>query len=183
LVFGKKTQVCGIMASVRIDEAAGNVFATPGRINSTWGGNLADMVRCVKYLEIIDDEQLVDNAACMGDRFHNGLQQLASRHPAMSNVRGRGLFCAFTLPSADVRDRLRASLWERGLATLASWPRSLRFRPCLNVTTDEVDTALDRLDDGLAALGAAPRAAVRPDHTIAARASLQAEHASLQPVK
>ena len=181
LVFGKKTQVCGIMASARIDEAAGNVFATPGRINSTWGGNLADMVRCVKYLEIIDDEQLVDNAALMGERFLDGLRQLSSRHPAMSNVRGRGLFCAFTLPSADVRDRLRAALWERGLATLSSWPRSLRFRPCLNVTTDEVDAALDRLDDGLAALGAASRTADRPGHTIAARASLQAEQAVTQP--
>jgi L-lysine 6-transaminase len=153
LVFGKKTQVCGIMASPRIDAAAGNVFVTPGRINSTWGGNLADMVRCVKYLEVIDDERLVDNAACVGDRFLGGLRELASRHPAMSNVRGRGLFCAFTLPSADHRDRLRSSLWERGLATLASWPRSLRFRPCLNVTADEVDAALDRLDDGLTALG------------------------------
>jgi L-lysine 6-transaminase len=139
------------------------------------------MVRCVKYLEIIDDEQLVDNAALMGERFLDGLRQLSSRHPAMSNVRGRGLFCAFTLPSADVRDRLRAALWERGLATLASWPRSLRFRPCLNVTADEVDAALDRLDDGLAALGTASRAAVRPGHTIAARAALQAEQAVTQP--
>jgi 4-aminobutyrate aminotransferase-like enzyme len=101
----------------------------------------------------------------------------------MSNVRGRGLFCAFTLPSAEDRDRLRASLWERGLATLASWPRSLRFRPCLNVTADEVDAALDRLEDGLSALRAVPRAAVRPGHTIAARAAVRAEQAALQPVK
>jgi len=183
LVFGKKTQVCGIMASARIDEAAGNVFATPGRINSTWGGNLADMMRCVKYLEVIDDERLVDNAAHMGERLLAGLRELSYRHPVMTNVRGRGLFCAFTLPSAEDRDRLRAALWERGLATLASWPCSLRFRPCLNVTVAEIDAALDRLDDGLSGLGAAPRAAVRPGHTIAARAAVRAEQAALQPVK
>ena len=181
LVFGKKTQVCGIMASERVAATPGNVFATPGRINSTWGGNLADMVRCVKYLEIIDDERLVDNAAHMGERLLAGLRELAYRHPVMTNVRGRGLFCAFTLPTAEDRDRLRAALWERGLATLASWPCSLRFRPCLNVTAAEVDAALDRLDDGLSALGATSRTADRPGHTIAARAAMQAEQAVTQP--
>ena len=181
VVFGKKTQVCGIMASPRIDEAPGNVFTTPGRINSTWGGNLADMVRCVRYLEIIDEERLIDHAARIGDRFLDGLKELASRHAAMSNVRGRGLFCAFTLPSADDRDRLRTALWERGLATLASWPRSLRFRPCLNVTADEVDAALDRLDDALAALPTGRRTAVGPDIAVAARAAARSEPAALYP--
>jgi L-lysine 6-transaminase len=167
LVFGKKTQVCGIMASERVTATPGNVFATPGRINSTWGGNLADMVRCVKYLEIIDDERLVDNAARMGERLLAGLRELAYRHSMMTNVRGRGLFCAFTLPSADDRDRLRASLWERGLATLASWPCSLRFRPCLNVAAAEIDAALDRLDDGLAAMRVERPAAVSDDLAVA----------------
>ena len=70
----------------------------------------------------------------------------------MSNVRGRGLFTAFSLPTAEQRDRLRKLLWQRGLASLASWPDSVRFRPCLNVTADEVDGALTRLDEGLSAL-------------------------------
>jgi L-lysine 6-transaminase len=151
-VFGKKTQVCGIMASERIDEVEGHVFATPGRINSTWGGNLVDMVRAVKYLEIIHSEGLVDNAARMGDRLLAGLEELATRHQGVSNVRGRGLFGAFTLPTVKQRDRLRAELWRLGLATLASWPTSVRFRPCLNVSAEEIDGALQRLDDGLSAL-------------------------------
>jgi L-lysine 6-transaminase len=152
-VFGKKTQVCGIMASQRIDSVDGHVFATPGRLNSTWGGNLVDMVRCVKYLEIIDSEKLVDNASRMGERLLAGLDELAARHSAVSNVRGRGLFCAFTLPTAEQRDRLRTELWERGLATLASWPTSIRFRPCLDVSAEEIDAALERLDDGLKRIG------------------------------
>jgi L-lysine 6-transaminase len=152
LVFGKKTQVCGLMASSRIDEAPGNVFATAGRLNSTWGGNLVDMIRGVRYLEIIHEERLVDHAARMGDRFLSGLERLAQRYPIVSNVRGRGLFCAFSLPTAADRDRLRTRLWERGFATLASWPRSIRFRPCLNVTADEIDTALSHLENGLKAL-------------------------------
>jgi L-lysine 6-transaminase len=151
-VFGKKTQVCGIMVGDRVDQADGNVFHTPGRLNSTWGGNLSDMVRCVKYLEIIEAEDLVANADRMGERFLDGLVSLSEHHAPVGCVRGRGLFAAFSLPDPATRDRLRSDLWDRGLATLASWPRSIRFRPCLNVTADEVDTALDILDDALSAV-------------------------------
>ncbi len=153
-VFGKKTQVCGIMAGDRIDQVEGNVFETPSRINSTWGGNLVDMVRCAKYLEIVHEDRLVEHAALMGERFLTGLENLADRHQAVTGARGRGLFTAFTLPSPELRDRLRNRCWEKGLATLASWPRSLRFRPCLTVTAEEIDRALQILDDSLTDIGA-----------------------------
>jgi L-lysine 6-transaminase len=149
LVFGKKAQVCGIMAGARIDEVPDNVFRTPGRLNSTWGGNLVDMLRGVRYLELIHEERLVANAARQGERLLVGLRELAARHPVLSGVRGRGLMTAFSLPDPAVRDRLRALLWEEGLATLSSWPRSIRFRPCLNVTAGEVDDALEILAKGL----------------------------------
>lgn len=152
IAFGKKTQVCGIMSTDRIDNVEDNVFHQSSRINSTWGGNLVDMVRCARYLEVIRDENLVDNAARMGERLLAGLHDLAGRHSTVKNVRGRGLFAAMTLPSAQLRDRLRQDLWDRGLATLPSWPRSLRFRPCLNFKAQEVDRALQLLDDGLSAL-------------------------------
>jgi L-lysine 6-transaminase len=154
LAFGKKTQVCGIMSSDRVDDVDDNVFHVSGRINSTWGGNLVDMVRCARYLEVIEEENLVDNAARMGERLLAGLQELASRHPVASSVRGQGLFCAFTLPTTELRNRLRQSLWDKGLATLPSWPSSLRFRPCLTVSAREVDIALEILDRALAELEA-----------------------------
>jgi L-lysine 6-transaminase len=150
IAFGKKTQVCGIMVGERIDNVPANVFHTPGRINSTWGGNLVDMVRCARYLEIIDEEDLVANAAAMGRRMLAGLEELAERHETVSNVRGRGLFAAVTLPSPAFRAQLRQRLWERGLATLPSWPTSIRFRPCLTVRAEEIDTALEMLDESLA---------------------------------
>jgi len=153
LAFGKKTQVCGIMAGPRVDEVADNVFHKSSRINSTWGGNLVDMVRCAKYLEIVDRDRLVDHAARVGELLLDGLRELAGRHPELvSNVRGRGLFTAFTLPSPAVRNAVRQDLWERGLATLPSWPTSIRFRPCLTVTEAEVDHALGLLDDALSAV-------------------------------
>jgi len=153
VAFGKKSQVCGIMATERVDDVPENVFHKSSRINSTWGGNLVDMVRAAKYLEVIRDERLVENAAAMGERLLEGLGGLAERHGGVSNVRGRGLFAAMTLETATERERLRQILWRRGLATLPSWPRSLRFRPCLNVSSEEVDRALEILDDGLAELG------------------------------
>ena len=150
LVFGKKTQVCGIMVGERIDKEPENVFRVSGRLNSTWGGNLVDMVRAVKYLEIIHRDHLVEHAAAMGDHFISGLASLATRYPLMSNVRGRGMFLAFTLPSTELRNQLRKKLWERGLASLTSGPCSIRFRPPLTFSKAEVDTALQILDAALA---------------------------------
>ena len=60
IAFGKKTQCCGIFCGTRIDEVEDNVFNISSRLNSTWGGNLADMVRLTLYLEIIENEGLVE---------------------------------------------------------------------------------------------------------------------------
>ena len=63
LAFGKKMQVCGILAGKRVDEIENNVFHVSSRINSTWGGSLVDMVRSSKIMEIIEEDNLCDNAA------------------------------------------------------------------------------------------------------------------------
>ena len=149
IAFGKKTQVCGIMAGGRMDEVEGHVFRKSGRINSTWGGNLVDMVRGSKYLQVIHEEKLVENAARMGERLLAGLEALAARQPSISNVRGKGLFAAFTMTTPEERNRLRTILWEIGLATLPSWPQSVRLRPCLTVNEVEIDSALALLEEGL----------------------------------
>jgi L-lysine 6-transaminase len=150
LCFGKKYQVCGIMAGPRVDEVKDNVFHLPSRINSTWGGNLVDMVRGLKYLEIIKEEKLCQNAVVMGQRLLRGLEELQKRHPGLvSNVRARGLFIAFTLPTAEARNTLRQACWDLGLATLTSGPRSIRFRPCLCVCNEEIDLGLSILERAL----------------------------------
>ena len=58
LAFGKKTQTCGIAVGHRVDEID-SVFKISSRINSTWGGNLVDMVRCQRFVEIIEEEDLI----------------------------------------------------------------------------------------------------------------------------
>ena len=149
VAFGKKTQVCGIMVGPRIDEVPDNVFHVSSRINSTWGGNLVDMVRSARYLQIIRDEKLVQNAADTGALFLERLQALAADFPVVSNVRGRGLMIAFDLPDRPARDALRNRLWEVGLATLACGNRSLRFRPSLTFSADDVEAAIAMLRRGL----------------------------------
>jgi L-lysine 6-transaminase len=143
VAFGKKTQVCGVMAGGRVDEVPDNVFAVSSRINSTWGGNLVDMVRARRILETIEAEALFDRAAEHGRYLLNRLGELAAELPdTVLEVRGRGLMCAFDLPTPQLRDELITRLWEQRVVMLASGHRSVRFRPALTVTPAEIDSAI-----------------------------------------
>lgn len=148
--FGKKMQVCGILCSTRVDEVPNNVFKVPSRINSTWGGNLVDMVRSQRYLEIIEEDRLVENAARQGEYLLGKLSELQSEFPKMvSNARGRGLFCAFDLRTGEERMELRKKAYDRGLVVLGSGERSLRFRPPITIAAHEVDEGVNILRQSL----------------------------------
>jgi L-lysine 6-transaminase len=151
--FGKKVQLGGTCVGRRIDEVPDNVFRVAGRINSTWGGNLVDMVRAARIFEVIDEEKLVDNAARVGRHLVAGLEKLAASHPQwVSNPRGLGLLCAFDAPDKQRRDALRRACFERGLMILGCGERSIRFRPALTVRESEIDAALAVLDAALRTL-------------------------------
>jgi L-lysine 6-transaminase len=148
--FGKKTQVCGFASNDRIMELAENVFTVSSRINSTWGGNLTDMVRAQRYFEVIDEEGLVENAATVGAYFVGELQRFAEEFPTLvSNVRGRGLMAAFDLPSGDVRDAALKSFMANDVMVLSSGHRSARFRPPLNLSMDEAAEGIKRMEKAL----------------------------------
>lgn len=144
VAFGKKTQVCGVMAGRRVDEVADNVFTVSSRINSTWGGNLTDMVRSRRILEVIEAEDLIGHAADAGKHLLGRLHWLATEFPdKVLDPRGRGLMCAFSLPSTAERDELVRRLWDRRVIMLASGPDSVRFRPALTVSIAELDAAVE----------------------------------------
>jgi L-lysine 6-transaminase len=143
LAFGKKTQVCGILAGPRVDEEPENVFKVGSRINSTWGGGLTDMVRFARYLEVIEEERLVENARVVGERLRRGLEDVQAGADLMSNARGLGLMIAFDLPDGETRGRVHRKLIENGLLLLTCGPRSIRFRPALNLSAADADAALD----------------------------------------
>ena len=150
IAFGKKTQCCGIFASKRIDEVEENVFNISSRLNSTWGGSLVDMVRFTMYLEIIEKEALVENAQTVGKVLKSELLKLENEYPeVVSNTRGRGLFCAFDLPSSEHRDRLASHIMEEGAIVIGSGVKSIRFRPHLNVTESEITQGISIIKKSL----------------------------------
>lgn len=151
LVFGKKTQVCGFLCSKRIDEVEDNVFHESSRLNSTWGGNLVDMVRFRKYLEIIVTDKLIENTCNVGEYFLTELLQLEDEFDTIvSRVRGRGFMIAFDLPNSEIRNQFLSKTYENGLIALPSGERSIRFRPSLNLPGELVDETLGILRESLA---------------------------------
>lgn len=146
LAFGKKMQTCGILVGERVDEVKDNVFHKSSRINSTWGGNLVDMVRMTRYLEIIDQEKLVENAKIQGEYLLDSLKNIESNK--ISNIRGRGLFIAFDV-NPDFRSEMLLKFRNNGLLLLACGKKSIRFRPPLNVSKDEVDEAISIITNSL----------------------------------
>ncbi len=148
--FGKKSQVCGVLAGDRVLEVEKNVFEESSRINSTFGGNLVDMVRFKVILEIIQDENLVEHAKDMGDYLLKQLKDLMNEFPGfITNARGLGLFCAFDLPSGTERDDAWTEMMKNNLLILPSGDQSIRFRPHLNVTKEDIDTAISIVKESL----------------------------------
>lgn len=147
IAFGKKTQICGIMAADRVNDVEENVFHVPSRINSTWGGSLVDMLRSQKYFEIIQKDRLVENAARQGMYLLKGIEELQEDYPRIiSNARGRGLMCAFDLPTPEQRDEMKKRLYENNMIILGCGASTIRFRPPLIITSEEIDEALDIIE-------------------------------------
>lgn len=152
LAFGKKAQVCGVMAGPRLDEVKDNCFRLPSRISSTWGGNFTDFVRSTHYLRIVEEEKLVDNARDQGEYFLGRLEELARRHPVIAAVRGRGLMLAFDLPSTALRDQFWKGAYEVGLLVVRSGERSIRLRPVLDVKRETIDQSIELMEKTCRAL-------------------------------
>ena len=151
--FGKKTQVCGIFAGKRLDEIEDNVFNQSSRINSTWGGSLVDMVRFTLYLEIIENENLLDNAKKMGRELSKLLMSLQNSYPDLiSNARNRGLFGAFDLPDSQTRDKVNDLILKEGTMMLGCGTKTIRFRPHLNISTNELKQGFEMIQNALTKL-------------------------------
>jgi L-lysine 6-transaminase len=141
--FGKKSQICGIMVSDRIDDIEDHCFRKKGRINSTWGGDLTDMVRSKHILRIIDSEKLVENAFITGSYLLERLKELQSKFPKLiSNARGLGLMCSFDMPSTELRNNFKDTCYKGKLIILGCGESSIRFRPPLNISKEGLDEGL-----------------------------------------
>ena len=146
LAFGKKMQVCGILAGNRLDEIENNVFRVSSRINSTWGGSLVDMVRSAKIMEIIEEDNLCENAAVMGEYLQNELLRLSYKYDVIRNIRGKGLLTAFDFPTKTTRDKFITLGLENDVMFLGCGERSIRFRPALIINEKNIDSGLSILE-------------------------------------
>ncbi len=147
IAFGKKSQQCGIMVSERVDEVEENCFTVSGRINSTWGGNLVDMVRSTHIMNIMEADNIIGNVMHRGKYLMNRLNEIQSKLPDLvSNVRGLGLLCSFDLPSTEFRNEFRKMAEKEKLLILGCGVRSIRFRPMLNITDDELEEGLQIIE-------------------------------------
>ena len=105
------------------------------------------MVRSRRILEVIERDGLIARAATLGTSLQARLHDLAGTHPVVTDVRGRGLMCAFTLPDAGIRDAvIAAARDDEHVIMLGCGGNSIRFRPALTVSDDE-------LAHGVAAIG------------------------------
>lgn len=145
IAFGKKAQVCGILAGERVDEIETNCFKVSSRINSTWGGNLVDMVRFQRILEVIEENNLVEHASHTGEYLLEKITELAESEEYITNARGKGLFCAIDLPDTHSREAVRKECMKNHLLILGCGTRSIRFRPPLTVQKEQIDDCIDIL--------------------------------------
>ena len=142
-----------MLAGQIMDKVQDNVFQRSLRIGSTFGGNLVDMVRCKRILEIIESEGLVDAADRQGAYLLTKLKDLQTRFSdIISNVRGQGLLCAFDLPDPEYRKRFAEQCARARVLVVGCGPKSIRFRPHLNINATEIDQGMKVMADVLADL-------------------------------
>ncbi len=150
LAFGKKMQVCGILAGKKVDEVETNVFRVASRINSTWGGSLVDMVRATRILEIIEEDQLCDNAAAVGTYLQQQLTNVAQQYDMISNVRGKGLLTSFDFQNREQRDNFIKTGLQNEVMFLGCSNQTIRFRPALTMDKQHIDKGIEVMKKVLA---------------------------------
>jgi L-lysine 6-transaminase len=130
-----------------------SVFHVSSRINSTWGGNLVDMIRAQRFIEIVEAEKLLENARRTGERLLAGFQAISDEFPGrVTNPRGRGMFAAVDLPDGETRDRAIRAMADARVLALPSGDRAIRFRPPMILADAHVDEGLGRMREAFVQL-------------------------------
>jgi L-lysine 6-transaminase len=153
--FAKKMQVGGIAVNRRVEEVDRHAFVESSRINSTWGGNLVDMVRAQQIIETMVKDDLIGNARDMGERLVAGLREIEAGG-MISNVRGRGMMIAFDLPDGETRDKVAAAAYDNHLLALGCGTHSIRLRPFLDLQVGDVEEILNKVEASVSAVRKSP---------------------------
>jgi L-lysine 6-transaminase len=105
------------------------------------------MFRFKRILEIIKEDDLVSNAESKGKYLLNRIYELQNKYPdKISNGRGLGLFCAFDCTTPELRNKIMSESHKNNMLILGCGEKSLRFRPSLAITEDEINEGFAILD-------------------------------------
>jgi 4-aminobutyrate aminotransferase len=122
-----------------------------GTHGSTFGGNPVSCAAALATLDLVEGG-LAANASAMGGRLVDGLRGVATRQPALQDVRGRGLMIGLDFPDHDTAEAVEQAAFHRGVLTLTCGDRSVRLAPPLVITPDQVDTAVAVVEEAIAAV-------------------------------
>jgi len=124
----------------------------PGEHGSTFGGNPLACAVARAALRVLVEENMIENAAAMGDYFQSRLRDLS--HPGLKEVRGRGLMIAVEFhPEVGGARQFSEALMQRGVLCKETHEHTLRFAPPLVITRPDIDWAIDRIADAFASVG------------------------------
>jgi L-lysine 6-transaminase len=132
VVFGKKSQVSGMMAKEHLGAA---IQSPVKKLELTWDGDLIDMVRCYYIMEAYERYNILDNVNERSDQLAHELAPLPSE---LRNFRHQGLLVAFDLPSEDLKKRFAQLCFGNHLLVSPASYNCIRLRPNLNVSAEEI---------------------------------------------
>lgn len=126
----------------------------PGEHGSTFGGNPLACAVAIAALQVIEDENLADNAAKMGELFRNGLRKIADRNPIIQLVRGKGLLNAIVIDSDEDSEfawNICLEFKKNGLIAKPTHGNKIRLAPPLVITSEQINQALNIIEKSLEA--------------------------------
>jgi len=146
--FSKKMLAGGIFHKQELAPKQG------ARIFNTWVGEPSKLVLLEAVLNTIAKENLLKRVSDVGDQMMNGLEDLSKKYPGLiSNIRGRGTFCAVDCDTSVRRDKIVSSMRTEGVHIGVCGETTIRFRPALTFSQKHLDIALDRLNKVLSNVG------------------------------
>lgn len=137
-------------------------FSRRSHYFNTFGGNPVSAAAALAVLDVIENENLQENALHVGQHLIDGLWQLAERHTAIGDIRGSGLFIAVEfvndgddrVPATQLTKKLVNDLRARGMLTGAIGPHSnvLKLRPPMTLQKEHADLLLNAMSGALDAI-------------------------------
>jgi 4-aminobutyrate aminotransferase len=137
---------------------------TPGAHASTFGGNPVSCAAALATITLLKD-QLIANAATVGEHLIAGLRDLQTRHPLIGDVRGKGLMIGIEFVrdrqtkerATTERDRIVDKMFARGVLVLGAGRNTMRLSPPLVLTKAQADACLQALDAAIGEIEREPR--------------------------